>query len=227
MPLGPPYFFLFFVNFAIDVLDYLEIEATFKDILTKILDKGYSRIPVYRDNIDQIEGVLFVKDLLPHIDKTDFNWTTLIREPFFVPENKKINDLLQEFRNMKMHMAVVVDEYGGASGIITLEDILEEIVGDFTTSMLPTASEEINQQQDGSYLIDASITIRDLNKEMKWDFPTDGPKTLNGLILEYLEDIPSENTSLRLAGYPLEVIEVADNMVKTVRIIPQHYQPPR
>ena len=121
----------------------------------------------------------------------------------------------------------MVDEYGDIQGLVTLEDILEEIVGDFTTSMVTAPSEDITVQQDGSYLVDASITIRDLNKEMKWDFPTDGPKTLNGLILEYLEDIPSENTSLRLAGYPIEVIEVADNMVKTVRVIPIHYHPPR
>ena len=121
----------------------------------------------------------------------------------------------------------MVDEYGDIQGLVTLEDILEEIVGDFTTSMVTAPSEDIKVQQDGSYLVDASITIRDLNKEMKWNFPTDGPKTLNGLILEYLEEIPSANTSLRLAGYPLEIVDVAENMIKTVRVIPLYYHPPR
>ncbi|MGL5358944.1 MAG: transporter associated domain-containing protein, partial [Shewanella sp.] len=137
------------------------------------------------------------------------------------------NVQLANFQHNKERIGLVVDEYGDIQGLVTLEDILEEIVGDFTTSMLPTASEEINAQQDGSYLVDASITVRELNKEMKWHFPTDGPKTLNGLILEYLEEIPSKNTSLRLAGYPLEVVDVADNMVKIVRIIPQYYHPPQ
>lgn len=132
---------------------------------------------------------------------------------------------LANFQHNKERIGLVVDEYGDIQGLVTLEDILEEIVGDFTTSMVTTPSEDITPQQDGSFLIDATINIRDLNKEMEWDFPTDGPKTLNGLILEYLEEIPQANTSLRLAGYPMEVVEVADNMIKTVRIMPQFYRP--
>ena len=110
----------------------LEIDESFVSIYPKIIEMGFSRIPVYRDNIDQIEGVLFVKDLLPHIDKEDFDWKTLIREPFFVPENKKIDNLLKDFQSMKSHLAIVVDEYGGTSGLISLEDIIEEIVGDIS-----------------------------------------------------------------------------------------------
>lgn len=113
----------------------LEIEETFEEIYTKIIEKGFSRIPVYRDNIDQIEGVLFVKDLLPHIDKTEFDWKTLMREPFFVPENKKIDNLLKDFQTKKSHLAIVVDEYGGTSGLVSLEDIIEEIVGDISDEL--------------------------------------------------------------------------------------------
>jgi Mg2+/Co2+ transporter CorB len=108
--------------------------------------------------------------------------------------------------------------------LVTLEDILEEIIGDFTTSILPDHSKEANLQQDGSVLIDGSANIRELNKQLDWQFPTEGPKTLNGLILEYLEDIPEANISLRIAGYPIEVLEMKDNMVKTVRVIPDFYR---
>ena len=110
----------------------LDIEETFAEIFPKIVEKGYSRIPVYKDNIDHIEGVLFIKDLIPHINKKEFDWKTLLREPFFVPENKKLDDLLKDFQGMKSHLAIVVDEYGGTSGIVSLEDVIEEIVGDIS-----------------------------------------------------------------------------------------------
>ncbi|BDQ67108.1 HlyC/CorC family transporter [Shewanella xiamenensis] len=208
----------------------INVNDDFKFINRQVIQSPHTRVLVYRDTIDDAVGFIHLRDALRLQSKEQFSKSSLLRavkELYFIPEGTPLNVQLANFQHNKERIGLVVDEYGDIQGLVTLEDILEEIVGDFTTSMLPTASEEINQQQDGSYLIDASITIRDLNKEMKWDFPTDGPKTLNGLILEYLEDIPSENTSLRLAGYPLEVIEVADNMVKTVRIIPQHYQPPR
>ena len=110
----------------------LDITETFSEIYPKIVDKGYSRIPVFEENIDHIVGVLFVKDLIPHIHKKEFEWDKIIREPFFVPENKKLDDLLKDFQSMKSHLAIVVDEYGGTSGIVTLEDIIEEIVGDIS-----------------------------------------------------------------------------------------------
>lgn len=110
----------------------LDIEENFSEVMPKIIDKGYSRIPVYKDNIDQIEGVLFIKDLIPYIDENEFDWQNLIREPFFIPENKKLDNLLKEFQGMKNHLAIVVDEYGGTSGLVSLEDILEEIVGDIS-----------------------------------------------------------------------------------------------
>ncbi|QYJ77973.1 HlyC/CorC family transporter [Shewanella acanthi] len=208
----------------------INVNDDFKYINRQVIQSPHTRVLVYRDTIDDAVGFIHLRDALRLQSKEQFSKSSLLRavkELYFIPEGTPLNVQLANFQHNKERIGLVVDEYGDIQGLVTLEDILEEIVGDFTTSMLATPSEDINVQQDGSYLIDASITIRDLNKEMKWDFPTDGPKTLNGLILEYLEDIPSENTSLRLAGYPLEVIEVADNMIKTVRIIPQHYQQPR
>ncbi|MDD5151671.1 MAG: gliding motility-associated protein GldE, partial [Flavobacterium sp.] len=138
----------------------LEIEETFAAIYSKIIEKGFSRIPVYRDNIDQIEGVLFVKDLLPHIDKDEFDWKTLLREPFFVPENKKIDNLLKDFQNKKSHLAIVVDEYGGTSGLVSLEDIIEEIVGDISDEFDGDNS-NFSKIDDKNYLFEGKINLKD------------------------------------------------------------------
>ncbi|MGL5392803.1 MAG: HlyC/CorC family transporter [Shewanella sp.] len=208
----------------------INVNDEFKLINRQVIQSPHTRVLVYRDTIDDAVGFIHLRDALRLQSKEQFSKSSLLRavkELYFIPEGTPLNVQLANFQHNKERIGLVVDEYGDIQGLVTLEDILEEIVGDFTTSMLPTASEEINAQQDGSYLVDASITVRELNKEMKWHFPTDGPKTLNGLILEYLEEIPSKNTSLRLAGYPLEVVDVADNMVKIVRIIPQYYHPPQ
>ena len=117
---------------------------------------------------------------------------------------------------------MVVDEYGDIQGLVTLEDILEEVVGDFTTTMTPAPSEAVHQQQDGSFLVEGSANIRDINKEMEWEFPTDGAKTFNGLITEYLEDIPESRLSVKIAGYPIEIVEIDDNKVKLIRVQPEY-----
>lgn len=208
----------------------INVNDEFKVINRQVIQSPHTRVLVYRDTVDDAVGFIHLRDALRLQSKEQFCKSSLLRavkELYFVPEGTPLNVQLANFQQNKERIGLVVDEYGDIQGLVTLEDILEEIVGDFTTSMLTTPSEDIKVQQDGSYLVDASITIRDLNKEMKWNFPTDGPKTLNGLILEYLEEIPSANTSLRLAGYPLEIIDVAENMIKTVRIIPLHYHPPR
>ncbi|MGL4613372.1 MAG: HlyC/CorC family transporter, partial [Shewanella sp.] len=208
----------------------INVNDEFKLINRQVIQSPHTRVLVYRDTIDDAVGFIHLRDALRLQSKEQFSKSSLLRavkELYFIPEGTPLNVQLANFQHNKERIGLVVDEYGDIQGLVTLEDILEEIVGDFTTSMLPTASEEINVQQDGSYLVDASISVRDLNKEMKWHFPTDGPKTLNGLILEYLEEIPAKNTSLRLAGYPLEVVDVAENMIKTVRIIPQYYHSPQ
>ncbi|QSX38047.1 HlyC/CorC family transporter [Shewanella sedimentimangrovi] len=207
----------------------INVNDDFKVINRQVVTSPHTRVLVYRDNIDDAVGFIHLRDALRLQSKEQFSKSSLLRavkELYFVPEGTPLNVQLANFQHNKERIGLVVDEYGDIQGLVTLEDILEEIVGDFTTSMIPTPSEDISAQQDGSYLIDASINIRDLNKEMKWDFPTDGPKTLNGLILEYLEEIPAANTSLRLAGYPIEIVEVADNMIKSVRVIPGHYRAP-
>jgi Mg2+/Co2+ transporter CorB len=147
-----------------------------------------------------------------------------MREPYFMPEGTPLNKALVNFQQNKRRIAMVVDEYGELEGLVTLEDILEEIVGEFTSD--PAASsKEIHPQEDGSFLIDGSINLRELNRIMQWELPTDGPKTLNGLILEHLENIPETGTSLRLAGYPLDIIQISNNSVKTVRVYPEMRTP--
>ena len=138
----------------------LDIEEKFEDIMIKIVEKGYSRIPVYKDNIDQIEGVLFIKDLIPHIDSTNFDWQSLIRAPFFVPENKKLDNLLKDFQGMKNHLAIVVDEYGGTCGLVSLEDVLEEIVGDISDEF---DDENIiySKIDDKNFLFEGKISLKD------------------------------------------------------------------
>jgi gliding motility-associated protein GldE len=201
----------------------LEIEASFKDVLTKILDKGYSRIPVYRDNIDQIEGVLFVKDLLPHIDKTDFNWTTLIREPFFVPENKKLDNLLKDFQGMKNHLAIVVDEYGGTSGVITLEDIIEEIVGDISDEF---DDENINYSQidDRTFLFEGKINLKDfyriVNVNEDWFERKKGEaETLAGFILEILGTFPKKGQKIGFDNCTFIIESVDKKRVKQIKVM--------
>ncbi len=207
----------------------INVNDDFKLINKQVTQSPHTRVLVYRDNIDDAVGFIHLRDALRLQSKEQFSKSSLLRavkELYFVPEGTPLNVQLANFQQNKERVGIVVDEYGDIQGLVTVDDILEEIVGDFTTTMLPAPSEEIFPQQDGSFLIDASINIRELNKEMDWDLPIDGPKTLNGLILEYLENIPTQYTSLRLAGYPVEVVDVADNMVKTVRVMPQYYQKP-
>jgi len=204
----------------------IDINNEWKRIQKQLTQSNHTRVLLYRDNIDDVVGYVHVRDALRLVSKEQFTKATLlraVREIYFIPEGTPLNVQLLKFQHAKERLGLVVDEYGDIQGLVTLEDILEEIVGDFTTTMTPTTSDEVNIQPDGSYLVDGSATVRDVNKEMTWSFPTDGPKTINGLILEYLEDIPEANLSVRISGYPLEIIEVKDNMIKTVRILPDFY----
>lgn len=204
----------------------IDINEDWKKIQKQLTQSTHTRVLLYRDSIDDVVGYVHMRDALKLLSKNQFTKATLlraVRELYFIPEGTPLNIQLLKFQHAKERLGLVIDEYGDIQGLVTLEDILEEIVGDFTTTMTPTTSDEVTKQPDNSYLVDGSATIRDINKEMNWHFPTTGPKTLNGLILEHLEDIPEANLSVRVAGYPVEIIDVTDNMIKTVRVMPEYY----
>lgn len=208
-------------------LQGIDINDDWKIIQKQLTQANHTRVLLYRDSIDDVVGYIHMRDALKLLSKNQFTKATLVRavrELYFIPEGTTLNVQLLKFQHAKERLGLVVDEYGDIQGLVTLEDILEEIVGDFTTTMTPATSEEVNLQPDGSYLVDGSANIRDINKEMSWNFASDGPKTLNGLIIEHLEDIPEANLSVRVSGYPVEIIDVSDNMIKTVRILPEFYQ---
>lgn len=201
----------------------IDINDEWKDIERQLANMQYSRILLYRDSIDEAVGFVHPRELMRLLIKEQLTKATLMRavsEIYFIPEGTPLNTQLMKFQRTKERIGLVVDEYGDIQGLVTLADILEEVVGEFTTDVAEDSNEDILPQPDGSYLIDGSINLRDLNREMQLELPTDGPKTLNGLILEYLEEIPQGKLSIRLSGYPLEVVDVQDNMIKTVRLLP-------
>ncbi|MFY0482804.1 gliding motility-associated protein GldE [Flavobacterium sp. PLA-1-15] len=200
----------------------LEIDENFEEIFPKIVEKGFSRIPIYRDNIDHIEGVLFVKDLIPHIDKKEFDWNTLIRAPFFVPENKKLDNLLKDFQGMKSHLAVVVDEYGGTSGLVSLEDVIEEIVGDISDEF---DDENINFSQidEKNFLFEGKIYLKDfyrivsVNEDVFEDKKGEA-ETLAGLILEILGNFPKKGQKVNFEDCIFTIETVDKKRIKQVKV---------
>ncbi len=201
----------------------LDIEATFDEVLPKIIDKGYSRIPVYRESIDQIEGVLFIKDLIPYIDeKKDFNWQNLIREPFFIPENKKLDNLLKEFQGMKNHLAIVVDEYGGTSGLISLEDILEEIVGDISDEF-DDENLVYSQIDDKNYVFDGKIGLKDFFRivevdEGVFEQAKGEAETLAGFILEISGNFPKKGQKIPFESYMFTIESLDKRRIKQIKV---------
>ena len=198
------------------------------EITTKALSASqYTRLPLYRESINQVIGTLHMRDVLPLLyrDKLDKDSLQQVaREPYFIPENTSLNKQLLNFQHEKRRFGFAVDEYGDIQGLVTMEDILEEIVGEFTSD--PSANfEDIIPQENGSWLVEGSINIRTLNSALKMELPTDGPKTLNGLITERLEMIPETGTSLLLDNHPVEIIQIKENMVKTARILPALQKP--
>ncbi len=194
------------------------------DVITEQLSAcQHTRVPIYRENIDNVVGIVHLRKLLPLFKHNEFTKDALkeyARELYFVPEGTSLNTQLLNFQRHKRRIGLVVNEYGDIQGLVTLEDILEEIVGEFTTN--PDAlSLDIYPQDDNSFLVDGSITVRELNRVMQWDLATDGPKTLNGLILDHLEAIPKSGTSLVLTNHPMEIVQMANNAVKMVRILPK------
>ena len=173
----------------------LEKEMSFEEILPLIIEKGFSRIPVYNDKMDQIDGILYVKDLMPNINTPGFKWQELLREPYYVPENKKLDDLLNEFKVKKMHMAVVVDEYGGTSGIVTLEDLIEEIVGDISDEF-DEEELEYSKIDEKNFVVDAKVGLKDFYKIIQieeveaFEKAKGEAETLAGFILEIAQQLP-------------------------------------
>lgn len=200
----------------------LEIEEKFSEIIPKIVEKGFSRIPVYKDNIDHIEGVLFVKDIIPYIDEKDFDWKKLIRTPFFVPENKKLDNLLKDFQRMKSHLAIVVDEYGGTSGLVSLEDIIEEIVGDISDEF-DDESMNFSQIDEKNYLFEGKIYLKDLYRiinvnEEYFEIKKGEAETLAGLILEILGDFPKKGQQISFDNCIFTIESLDKKRIKQVKI---------
>jgi Mg2+/Co2+ transporter CorB len=203
----------------------IDVDDDWDKVLEQLRQSQHTRLPVYEGEIDRIIGVLHMKRVVHELARGRLDREALIeaanvRDAYFVPSGTTLNMQLLNFQREKRRLAFVVDEYGDIQGLVTLEDILEEIVGEFTTDPATMMHKDVHRDADGSYVANASTTIRALNRSMRWNLPTDGPKTLNGLIVEFLETIPEPGTTLKLADYMLEVLQTADNAIKTVRIRP-------
>jgi len=203
-------------------MEDIDIKTNFRGVIDFIVQSGYSRIPVYADTEDRIKGILYIKDLLPYIDKPDtFRWQSLIRPAYFVPETKKIDDLLEEFRTNKIHMAIVVDEFGGTSGIVTMEDILEEIVGEISDEYDEDEKQYICMA-DGSYIFEAKIMLNDffrvINAE-EADFGklTEEVETLAGLLLEIKGDFPRRREIIQYGKYRFQILEMDNRRIQKVK----------
>lgn len=199
----------------------IDLNDSEEKILSVIDNCQHTRMPVYRDSIDNIIGILHVRHL-PRVVGTreEFNKDKLeaiLREPYFIPMGTPLHKQLMQFQQHRLRVALVVDEYGIIQGLATLEDLLEEIVGEFTTD-LQAFMADVQKQPDGSCLIAGSASIRDINKQMSWNMPAEGPRTLNGLILEHLETMPETGTSLRIGDYTMEIMQTTENAVRMVKV---------
>lgn len=204
----------------------IDLNDTWEQITTRLFECPYSYVPLYKDDINHTQGILNLRRLLISLRKKELNnkeeLIALSEEVYFVPKDATANQQLLNFRDQKKTIGLVVDEYGDIQGLITLQNILEEIVGEFTQDV--EEKHFLTPQKDGSFLVDAAIDVRDLNEMTDWKLPITGPRTLSGLIIEYLEMIPSIGICARIAGYPMEVMSISENTIKVVRIWPQLYQ---
>ena len=202
----------------------LNIKSSFRDVLQCIVENNYSRIPVYQNNSDNIRGVLYIKDLLPHLGKpSTFRWQSLIRSPYFVPETKKIDDLLREFQENKVHIAIVVDEFGGTSGIVTLEDILEEIVGEINDEY-DDEEKTFTRLNKNTYIFEGKTLLSDfcrileVNDEEFAEVEGDAD-TLAGLLLEIKGDFPVIHEKLEYQNYLFEIMELEERRISRVKVV--------
>ena len=204
--------------FGIDVSD------DWDDILEQLRESRHTRIPVYEGSLDNLVGILHMKKVARLLARGEFDRSQLVtlartREPFYVPEGTSLNRQLLNFQRQRRRVAFVVDEYGDVQGLVTLEDLLEEIVGEFTSDT-SSLHKDVHKEKGESYVVNASASVRTLNRKMGWSLPTSGPRTLNGLIIEYLENIPDAGTSLRINDYSIDILQTGENAVKTVRLKP-------
>jgi len=201
----------------------LNIEQDFKEVITEVTENGYSRIPVYEDNIDNVKGILYIKDLLPYLDQKKFNWQSLLREPYFVPENKKLDDLLNDFKDKKNHLAIVVDEYGGTSGLISLEDIIEEIVGDISDEF---DDEDLifSKLDDHNYVFEGKTPLKNFYKVIKLEDPVyfeekkGEAETLAGFLLEISGEFPQKNQKIIFENYTFTIEAIEGKRIKQVKV---------
>ena len=206
-----------------DVID-LDIKSNFTDVLRCIVENNYSRIPVYQDNTDNIRGVLYIQDVLPHLSKTaNFRWQSLIRPPYFVPETKKIDDLLREFQENKVHIAIVVDEFGGTSGIVTLEDILEEIVGEINDEY-DDEEKTYSKLNYNTYIFEGKTLLSDFCKILninddEFSEVEGDADTVAGLLLELKGEFPSMHEKLEYRNYTFEVMGIEERRISRVKVV--------
>lgn len=197
----------------------LDLDEPLPEIIRKIKNSPHTRLPVYRKSIDNVEGFLHLRNILILLEQTDFNQQTilgLLSKPVFIPDATPVHNQIHRFKMEKIRIGLVVDEYGDVTGLVTLDDLLQEIVGELITDDIT-----VRQQSDGSYLVDANITVREFNRITQWSLPTEGPKTLNGLIIEFMETIPEAGTSIKLHGYALEILKRDESSVKLVKFLPE------
>jgi len=197
----------------------IDLELPIDGIVSCIESSPHTRLPVYKKNVDRVIGILDLRKVLALFNRPNFDKQTLINyldKPTFIPENTPVHNQMQRFKQEKSRLGLVVDEYGDVQGLVTLDDLLQEIVGELITDEVG-----VKAQHDGSYLVDANINLRELNRITQWSLPTEGPKTLNGLIIEFMETIPDTGTGVKLHGHLLEIIERDNNAVKLVKFLPK------
>ena len=204
-------------------LDGIDIDASISEILDQLQQSPYTRVLVYEGSIDHVLGFIhsrnILKEALDSDGLTHEELRELVREPYFIPKGTPLNKQLINFQRNRRRWGLVVDEYGDVHGLLTMADLLEEIVGEFATDPSDHIA-AVHPQDDGSYLVDGTASLRELSRNMHWELPTEGPKTLNGLIVEHLQTLPEAGTSLMIEGYPIDIIQIQDNVVKTARIRP-------
>ncbi len=197
----------------------IDLEDSLESIIQQIQNSPHTRLPIYKKSIDRVIGFLHLRTLIPLINRIDFDKQSItenLTKPFFIPESTPLHQQIQSFKSEKLRIGLVVDEYGDVQGLVTLDDLLQVIVGELVAEEV-----DVKKQKDGSYLVDGRVTVRELNRITQWSLPTKGPKTLNGLIIEYMETIPESGVSVSLHGYRLEIIKRDKNTIKLVKFYPE------